>query len=148
MPFDRLENRIGSLPEIYHSIPVERPPVYDTSKMLQPLLSLADYLSPHKKALRQMEIAKANAEYRALMPGGRDEQMWYWKLKKLKEDESNAVISRQREDERWGRLKKTWGLEDADRARLEAARRRDDAIDSLVSDAMKPQSEDQPDRMR
>lgn len=59
-------------------VPVERPPVYDTAATIAPLLKLADYMSPEKRAQRQAIIAKANYEYWMYGPKGRN---MLWKLK-------------------------------------------------------------------
>lgn len=76
MGFASLPNRLGNLPEIYHAIPVERPPVYDTTAMITPLLHLADHFSPESRAKRQAAVAKANYEYRLYAGGGMDKLWW------------------------------------------------------------------------
>lgn len=82
MPFDRLPNAITApLPEIFHPIPIERPPVYPTGEMIKPILALADYLSPDSRAKRKAAVAKANYEYRLYQPGGIAENQALWKYK-------------------------------------------------------------------
>ena len=81
MPFDVLHDRTAGITSetLYKPIPVERPPVYNTERLLKPLQDLIEYSSPVNRALRQKAIAQANFDYRAYLPGGMHETDAYWR---------------------------------------------------------------------
>lgn len=77
MGFESLPNKLGAIPE-FHPLPVQTPPTYNTQAAIAPLLHLADYLSPRKRAMRKAAVAKANYEYRMYRPGGPAEKNAAW----------------------------------------------------------------------
>lgn len=65
MPFDVLPSRVNGITsqDLYRPVAVPAPPVYDTEKLLHPLMALADYMSPVKKAQRKAQVAEYNYKY-------------------------------------------------------------------------------------
>lgn len=78
MGFDRLPDRLGSLPELYHPVQPVAPPIQNTSEMIKPLLHLAEYLSPESRARRKAIVAEAAFNYWKYAPGGPAEKEYMW----------------------------------------------------------------------
>lgn len=84
MSFETFPGYHINVPEIFHPAPVERPPIFNTSETIAPLLHLAQYLSPEARALRKAAVAKANWEYRAYTSGNPRaalDPLFYWHLR-------------------------------------------------------------------